>query len=201
MDEQFEKHLAQVYQLGKERMAELGIEGQMPSLGVFRLLHDVIVNYWEGLEELNVEEVEGEGIEVKAADPKELRISSGDNDFGLEVDDEPAEALLAHHDTRQTVFFLGVIDRDEGAVYVRGHKVTVDFNGKIHAHHQDGSECFVPCRHCKKPDVYVHDDFDGGKVECFAVCHNCGRSTDLYADKYHAIGAWIVGKVEREPEL
>lgn len=162
-----------------KRLKELGLEDQLPSIGITRIIVDETTNYWA--------EVGGyeEGGEV---DPAELNIleevAVGAPVKGYDIVGIGPDGLRAN---------IAFKPQGEAAIYSNGHRLVMGASQKIISYHQDGSECIVQCRGCEEPDVRF---FEEGN-EVYIKCGNCSTETDLYADVWVALGAWLIGKVEK----
>lgn len=175
-DEHFDNHLTNILEIVQGRLAELGIDGGFLNLGIIRIFNEVSMEYW------------GRQVEHLDIDPEQYRIimEAKDEIGGMSV--EAVREIDGHK------LVLALVNVKEDAMYIDGHKVTVE-DKRIVSKHRDGSLCGISCSFCEEPDLTVNE-LDG---EFYVFCLNCGAASDTYSDKFQAIGAWLIGKVQ-EPD-
>lgn len=175
-------HLGELLKLAQERFAELDIDASFLDRGRLRLLNEVIMEYWSDLEERE------DGFLV----PDEITVVSS------EITEGPVRGIAIQAvDKEGHCTSIALVDPNEDAMYVAGHRITILSDGKVHSVHQDGSPCEVGCRFCQNPDIHVREEDN----EAYAYCANCNTATDTYPRKFEAFGAWVIGKVETsEPD-
>lgn len=77
------------------------------------------------------------------------------------------------------------------AMYFAGHRFTIE-EGKLLSSHFDGSPCQAKCISCPDPDIRVATLDE----ETYVFCLNCGAKTEMYAEKWFAIGDWLIRRAK-----
>lgn len=119
MEPTYEYHLSQIKARVLARLQELGIEDQLPSDGVLRIIGDVHMEYWGELEE-------GEDAGPFFQEVMEL-----------ELKDDDGQVVAKFQ-----------VSESEDALYFRNHRITVE-HGLLQARHKDDSHCYIGCTGCK----------------------------------------------------
>jgi hypothetical protein len=160
------------------RLQELGIADQIPSEGVLRLIARTVMEYWSDMDEDD-------------DDYDEPDLSNHTLHVALNPHAITQERQISAVDEEGNGYPIALVLPDEDAMFVRGHKITVDSDGEVLSHHRDGSACGIGCPGCTDPDLYVLE-VDG---ESYVRCSNCGTRTQTQDDKFLAIVNWLIGKV------
>ena len=114
----YEDHLAAIKLRVLSRLEELGLEAQLPSDGVLRIISDEGIEYWGEMEEL-----EEDGTFLQESVLLELKDSQGNVLSGAYLNEK-----------EQKMFVLGHFIHFEGY--------------RLIASHQDGTRCRIGCRGC-----------------------------------------------------
>lgn len=175
-----------------KRLDELGLIARLPEYGILRIINDEIMAYWtlrydeeEGKDEANQDRYphfeSGKGIDAAAYTLLREASQVIPNGFDVSAFREDGGK-----------FFIAVVDEDNEAMFVSGHRITIE-NGKIISKHRDGTICNVGCRTCQDPKLYLVVE-EG--TDYYVQCLTCNAMSITCDNKWEAIGAWIIGKLE-----
>jgi hypothetical protein len=184
------EQIDEVREIVRARLVELGIENKLPTVGVFRIIHDVMIDYWGDSDDQEDEEEEQDEAEYyRHLSESTLSMEMGRGRFRGKM-----EIYITAKSGERSA--LALVDPEDGYMYIPHHRVKADACGKLHANHRGGEECkdLLVCRKCEKNEVRLMED--GG--EYYMQCQACRASTAFYPNPYLAILAWLIGKTEAE---